>query len=377
MMKRFARLFVMLIVSWTACASQVQYTVPLTVTPTKVFNAVSTAQASGCLNNQGQNIQFVFYQGVGATGAPTGVQIRLEGSFDSDSATCATGTWFAISDDGTDPGQNGTNLIVAIQSYPFTRLNLVKCSGTCNASNALTAFYTASSAMPGNPFGLYGAGQQTRKVEFVNQASGGSPAATTIVSPYGSTAGFVFLNSSATFTSGTLTARCLDFGTTNTTIFNIPAAGTSFGIPIASSSCVSISLRCANCNTTGAVTYSASYYFFPPGTAQPTGAQPANTSNTEATAVNATVTTTLTIVGFQRAHLFMVNARCSAGTAQLVVADGATTIFSTAATEVGTTSFRVPWNPALAGSPGNNLVITLSTCGGANTGTLDVQGSVF
>lgn len=374
-MKKLATLFVMLMaasLSW----GQPTYTVPLTVTPTKVFNAVTTAQASGCLTNQGQNVQFVFYQGVGATGSPAGVQIRLEGSFDSDAATCATGTWFPISDDGVDPGQNGTNLVLAIQSYPFTRLNLVKC-GTCNANNAITAFYTASSAMPGNPFGLYGAGQQTRKIEFLNQASGGSPAATTFASPYGSTAGFVFLTSSATFTSGTLTVRCLDSGTVNNTVFNIPAAGTAFGIPVASSSCLSISVRCANCATTGAVPYSAFYYLFPPGATQPSGAQPTNTNNSEATAVNATVTTTLTIVSFQRAHLFLVNARCSAGTAQLAVADGATQIYSSGATEVGTTSFTKSWPVALASSPGNNLVITLSTCGAANTGTLDVQGSVF
>jgi hypothetical protein len=120
------------------------------------------------------------------------------------------------------------------------------------------------------------------------------------------------------------------------------------------------------------------WYFFLPGQALPAGAQPPNATNSEATAAaNTAVVSTLTVTAVQRGHLFLVNARCSAGTAQLTVADGATTIFSSAATEVGTTSFTKSWPVGLPSSPGNNLVITLTTCGAANTGTLDVQGSVF
>jgi hypothetical protein len=77
-----------------------------------------------------------------------------------------------------------------------------------------------------------------------------------------------------------------------------------------------------------------------------------------------------------RGVLFSVSARCSAGTAQLTVKDGATPIWSTAATEVTTTTFRYQWNPGLTSSVGNQLTIQLSTCGAANTGTLDVQTSV-
>jgi hypothetical protein len=81
--------------------------------------------------------------------------------------------------------------------------------------------------------------------------------------------------------------------------------------------------------------------------------------------------------GLQRDHLYSVSARCSAGTAQLTVSDGGTQIWSTAATEVSTTTFKFQWNPGLAGSLGKVMVVTLGTCGGGNIGTLDVQGSQF
>jgi hypothetical protein len=77
-----------------------------------------------------------------------------------------------------------------------------------------------------------------------------------------------------------------------------------------------------------------------------------------------------------RGVLFSVNARCSAGTSSLSITDGATPIWSTAATEVSTTTFRFQWNPGLTSSVGRQLTITLASCGAGNTGTLDVQTSV-
>jgi hypothetical protein len=44
---------------------------------------------------------------------------------------------------------------------------------------------------------------------------------------------------------------------------------------------------------------------------------------------------------------------------------------------VGTTTFKFQWNPGLSGASGDTITISLTTCGGANTGTLDVQGSLF
>lgn len=98
-------------------------------------------------------------------------------------------------------------------------------------------------------------------------------------------------------------------------------------------------------------------------------------ANSEGTsAANAPVTTTVT--GVNRAALWKVTARCSAGTAVLTVKDGATQIWSTPAAAVGTSNFTEAWQTALTSSTAS-LVVTLGTCGVSNTGTLDVQASSF
>jgi len=372
------RLFfaVMLAIAISAGAQTPTYIVPQSVTPTHVFTGVSTAQASGCLANQGQNVHFVFYQSTGATGNPTGVQIRLEGSFNSDSATCSTGTWFPISDDGIDTGQNGSNLILAIQSYPFIRLNLVKCTG-CDVSDTIDAWYTASSSMPGNPFGAYGAGQQIRRTLYV--AASTSPLnSPNFVTPYGSTAGYILITSTGVLTGGTFTTRCMDAGTATVTSFSFTAGSSQIAMPQPSRPCNLISTRCTSCTNGGTATFSAFYFFYPPGTAAPATSQPAVTNNSETSAVNATASVTLTPQVFERSHVFSLNARCSAGTAGLAVVDTTTStnLWTSGATEVGTSTFKFQWNPGLAGAPGDVIQVQLTTCGAANTGTLDVQGSV-
>jgi hypothetical protein len=356
-----------------AAAQTPTTTTPQGVTNATVLNGVSTAQASGCLFNLGQTTHFVFYSAGGAGGNPTGVKIRIEASFNSDSATCATGTWFPISDDGIEPGQNQTGMILGIGAFPFLRVNLANC-GACDASDTISASYTGTSAVPGNPFGTYGAGQQIRKVQWIGQ-TGTIANAPPIISPYGSSAGYAVLVGTNTFSTGSVSQQCLDPGGSLFNTTTLPTTASIVAVPVPATPCNLIRLRCGSCQATGG-TISAYYFFYPPGAAMPDSIQPASTKNSEATAVNATVTTTLTVSGTQRAHLFLFNARCSAGTAGVTVADGATQIFSSAAAEVGTTSFTKPFNPALASSPGNNLVISLTTCGAANTGTLDVQGSV-
>ena len=367
---------IMLALAISAGAQTPTTTTPQSVTNATVFSGVSTAQASGCISNLGQTTHFLFYTAGGGTGNPTGVQIRIEASFNSDPATCATGTWFPISDDGVEPGQNGTGLVLGIGAFPFLRVNLVACSG-CDANDTISASYTGTSAIPGNPFGRYGAGQQIRKVEWINQ-TGNVLAAPTIISPYGSTSGFAVIASATNnFSGGSLSVQCLD--PANSTIFNsttIPTTSNIFVMPVAAVTCNLVRLRCSGGCAAGGAGFNGYYSFLPPGATTPAPIQPAQTKNSEVTAVNATATVTLTVIGSQRAHLFQLNARCSAGTAGVTVADGATTIWSSAATEVGTTSFTKTFNPGLAGSPGNNLVISLTTCGAANTGTLDVQGTV-
>jgi hypothetical protein len=368
----------MLAIAISAAAQVPTSTTPQSVTNAAVFNGVSTAQASACLANEGQTVHFVFYSAGGATGAPSGVQIRIEASYNSDAATCSTGTWFAVSDDGADPGQNGTNLIFGIGAFPFVRVNLAKCVG-CDANDTISASYTGTSSIPGNPFGAYGSGQQIRKMLLVKQAQAGNVNTSTFVTPFGSTAGIISIQSSAVFTGGTLSARCRDLSLTfNVNSFTLPLAGTSFVVPVPATPCNSVDVRCQGCTGTG--TYSVSYFLYPPGAAMPSTAQPANTVNAENTAVNATASVSLTPSAIQRGHVFSVSARCSAGTAQLLVVDttASVNLWTSAATEVGTTTFSPPhWNPGLAGASGDTIQVQLTTCGAANTGTLDVQGSVF
>lgn len=111
------------------------------------------------------------------------------------------------------------------------------------------------------------------------------------------------------------------------------------------------------------------------------GAQPAfvpsqagNTKNQQVTALAGSAVVTLTGAPRTRAHLYTLDAVCSAGTATVSVTDGGTTIWSGLVT---TTVFTKSWNPGLTGTLSSNLVITLTTCGGGNTGTLTVQADVY
>src|SRR5258708_102763 len=263
-MKPFVKRLLMCAAIALACgvpAFAQTYVIPqATSGATTVFSAVTIPQTSGCLGNQGQNMYFLRYTGTGGTGNPTGVQIHLEGSFNSDSASCTSGTWFPISDDGTDPGPLGTNFVLAIGSYPFIRANLVSCA-TCNAGNSLTASFFGTSSAPGNPFGSYGAGQQIRKVVFPD-APIGTVTSSRFITPYGSTAGFLVINGSNTFTAGTLTARCQDFGTVNITSFTVPST-TLFILPVAPTTCIGVDVQCNACaNSSGAIF--GWWIFYPP-----------------------------------------------------------------------------------------------------------------
>ena len=105
--------------------------------------------------------------------------------------------------------------------------------------------------------------------------------------------------------------------------------------------------------------------------------QPGNTLNQEAvSAAGASVSIVLGTTRV-RAHLASVDYRCSSGTAQVTVLDGATKIWSSPPQISGTTVGSKAWSPPLASTLGQNLTVTLSSCGGTATGTLDVQGHSF
>jgi hypothetical protein len=93
-------------------------------------------------------------------------------------------------------------------------------------------------------------------------------------------------------------------------------------------------------------------------------------------AANTAVAVTLTASATQQVYVHSISARCSAGTASLTVTNGTSTVWSTNATEVGTATFEKTWNTALSSAADADPVITLSTCGVGNTGTLIVQASI-
>jgi hypothetical protein len=109
-------------------------------------------------------------------------------------------------------------------------------------------------------------------------------------------------------------------------------------------------------------------------------AQPDTLFNSETVSgANAPITVSIAGSSGTKVHLFDVNARCSAGTANITIKDGVggTTKWSTATTAVGTADTTKSWGTPLASTTGNGMDIVLSACGTANTGTLDVHASRF
>lgn len=93
-------------------------------------------------------------------------------------------------------------------------------------------------------------------------------------------------------------------------------------------------------------------------------------------AANTAVTKTFTQATDVSWRLNSVAAYCSAGTAQLTVTDGGTTIWQTPAGAVTTTMTSFTWTTPLqlvAAAP----AVTLGTCGAGNTGTLILQASKY
>lgn len=75
----------------------------------------------------------------------------------------------------------------------------------------------------------------------------------------------------------------------------------------------------------------------------------------------------------QTVEVYSFDAFTSSGTSGITIADGATTIWRSAAAEVTTTRVTRTWTRPLKGSPGNALTITATSSGGGNTVTLSAQ----
>lgn len=103
-------------------------------------------------------------------------------------------------------------------------------------------------------------------------------------------------------------------------------------------------------------------------------------SQTTGAAATAVVVTLTGVAGF-RIHLWSVSARCgtAADTATITVAEGATTRYSSAFTQVALVtqnSFDKTWPTGLTVADGVNMVITLGACT-AGAGTLIIQADQF
>jgi len=350
-----------------ASAQFVGYTSPQTVVKTPFTAAVAPAFVS--LRSAGDPAVTVHFLNYTVTGSATAIQVRIVANY-----TNVTATAFPISDDATDLSQGE---VVGIGYYPYMWAQLVVCAG-CGGAVSLSANYVGTSSSPGIPNGTYNPSQQKRKVILQAAPTSVSLTVRNVAAPYGSTAGVLIVTSSGVWGGGAIIEVVPHIGDGSYASgysFSVPVTGTTqvFDLPASPASTIDF----ISTGAAGASTFSAYYLFYPPGGALPQVAQPSRSVNKETAHVAAITGQVITAGTYQRAHLFSISANCSAGSAQLTILDGTTQIWSTGATEVGTTTFRYQWNPGLAGSYGAAMTVTLSSCGGGNTGTLDVQGSVF
>lgn len=344
--------------------------VGLTNSNQKVLNAVTAAGTSAVITNLGQDFHILCYE---TTGNVT-FQMRLEFSF-----TGNTNDFFALSDDATS---QTAGCVYGQGTYPYLRANLLSFVGT----GTMTAYYTGnfSGSMPTT--GSLNQSQQYKKIVASSVTGTGSQQIYNVNPPCANTNGTMFVTYSAPASGGVFS---IFPGVDSGTLFSaaafggtLQAVGTPQTFQIGSQAATFIQI---SVTAPGASVYSIQYIFNCPATGagtsgpQVTGIlQPMGTSsfNLEAVSLtNGAVTTGPTVGNGQRGAIFSVNARCSAGTAQLTVSDNGVVIWSSGPTEVGTTTFRYQWNPGLAGSIGKSFGASLSACGAGNIGTLDIQAS--
>jgi len=323
----------------------------------------ATAGNTCAIPNIGQVIHILTYTVAGSSAGTTSVDIRLEASNDGV-------TFFPISDDATDPTQGQ---VYAVGYYPVVRVNLA----TFSNATSLTASYVGASSVNGPPRGLFNSSQMTRKVAFSN-LSKTSVQNALFGAPYGSTSGIlVLISNNVLWGVGSQVSVNAEFAgnAQNVALVTIPNTGSAIWvIPVASVPADSINVQWSPAGSP-AGSLNAYYYTYPAGQNLAPSAQPPAVSNSEAvSSTNASVQVSVT-AAFVQASIFSVSARCSAGTAGLTIKNGSTQIWSSGATEVGTTTFRFQWNPGLASTLGQALTVTLTACGTGNTGTIDVQGS--
>lgn len=149
-------------------------------------------------------------------------------------------------------------------------------------------------------------------------------------------------------------------------------------VPVSGASQIAIIFTNANGAT---IPLSLNVVFTANGTLPKTSAanvniQPQTTFNSDQTgAANQQIQATISAATGRSAYLYSIAGFCTGGSASLTVVNGSQTIWHTPSNAVQTTFISFDWPVPLAGSPGVGFVITLSTCGATNVGTLIVQAS--
>jgi hypothetical protein len=369
-----AVLFVGLAFPLSARAQFLGYTSPQTV-QTTLANGLActgapqtfiTGGANPGFANLGQTQHYI-------TVMPSAAVISIKAEIDG---LDSTGNVFRLSDHLIAGTAAGLPLAVTGSGY-YPRIQVMVTCGS--ATGTFTLNYSGASSTSNLNAGSYFLGQVDKSL------FAGAPANTSSViqfqPPFGSAAGTLFFTFGAAGPGGsTLQVQCSgNLFAIDSQVFSLATSTSVQAFSFGPAMCTSIQINYTS-GGASAAQYSMEYVFYSPGANTNPGSwqAPNHQSNTEQTsAANASVSKSIAALASVRAHVFSVSARCSAGTANLVVLDGATQIWSTAAAEVTTTTFRFQWNPGLAGSMGNGMTITLSACGAANTGTLDVQSSQF
>lgn len=121
-----------------AISAKAQFTPPVTVGPVKVFNAVTTAQASATVPNLGQSVHYFTYT---TSGTITALSVELEGSNDGIN-------WLRISDTATNTS-SGALFATCYLTFIHPRITLISGGGS------LTGWYTGTSVSSGPPVGAF------------------------------------------------------------------------------------------------------------------------------------------------------------------------------------------------------------------------------
>ncbi len=366
----------------SARAQFIGYTSPQTATQT--FSAASPCSASpGTTNtfnvsNLGQNTHSV--QFLVSLATVNNLRVALQGSNDGTNFSD-----FSIAQSST-VGNGTVGFLQNSGYYPVIRIR-----ATCIGSGAgtLTINYSGTSAttVPQNgPVSL-----TPEIIGLTNGDSSGTTKGYIISTPFGNAAGTINYSSTLGAPVGSILSACVFVDNVGCVdLMKIPidnlAVQTAIPVPPYPASQIQVTYLAGGAS---AGVNTISYGFESPAnnlvnaSVQPMWALTATfpgTYNSETTsAVNTAITKSLalSLTGTARIVLFSVSARCSAGTAQLQVKDGlaGTVIWSTGATEIGTSTFRFQWNPGLASSLSRGMDVVLSACGVGNTGVLDIQAS--